>query len=93
MAKIGCCSSFKECSKLGQCVQLDNELYNEVYIECYYSENLQKGLNFYTKINEDHKDRLGGLKEKSVDIDFDLVLLNDVEANGLESQVSLFDLC
>lgn len=53
--KIGCCSSFKKCSDAGRCVEIDNPDYEEEFKECYYNENLEKGLNFYTEYNENNR--------------------------------------
>lgn len=41
----GCCSSFKKCSEIGECVRPDPSDASE----CYYNViNLQRGLNFYS---------------------------------------------
>lgn len=61
---IGCCSSFKECSDAGRCVNIDSPLYDEVYKDCCYSKNLEKGLNFYTEYNENNKARAEEYKRK-----------------------------
>lgn len=50
---IGCCSHFKQCSDLGDCV---NKGILE-FKDCMYKENLMKGLNFYTEYNENNRKR------------------------------------
>lgn len=52
---IGCCHNFKKCSDLGECLYKKNHpLYND-FKDCYYHENLKKGLNFYTEYNENNR--------------------------------------
>ncbi len=61
---IGCCSSFKKCSDAGVCIKLDDPSYVEIYKDCYYATNLEKGLNFYTEYNENNKARAEEYKRK-----------------------------
>lgn len=67
LAKIGCCSSFKACSNAGKCVEVDSLLYEEFFSECYYEENLSKGLNFYTEYNENNQARADEYKLSQMD--------------------------
>lgn len=50
---FGCCNSFEECSDLGSCIHEGEPMYEG----CMYKENLDKGLNFYTKYNENNQKR------------------------------------
>ncbi|NBI07543.1 hypothetical protein [Senegalia massiliensis] len=52
---IGCCNSFKDCSDAGECIKLNNPLYEEVYKGCLYKSNLDMGKNFYTDYNENNR--------------------------------------
>ena len=56
---LGCCSSFKKCSDLGQCIHEADLKYDGPveFHRCGYKENLDKGLNFYTEYNENNKRR------------------------------------
>lgn len=46
-----------KCSDLGECLYKEGDPLYEDFKNCYYHENLKKGLNFYTEYNDNNKKR------------------------------------
>jgi hypothetical protein len=86
---IGCCSDYKKCSDAGCCIKTDSSLYDELYKDCLYAVNLNKGLNFYTPYNENNKARAEEYKRKQDNTG--LSIGAKVKDNTTESSISNSD--